>query len=847
MRTICLTMTALLAVALAATGWTQPAPLVISNCDDPDAWTGGTLETETVHEGTGAIRWDHGTSHRLALRETPSDWTEHNLLSFHLYAPEATGARFMLIIPSENPDTEGPDYYSAAITVDFTGWKRLWFELPDDLQRNRRPLGYDRIEGFYFTASGWGNTPDPDTVVIVDDIKLTWEASAMGPRMSDEEFFAALNLDHPGLEGVREAVNAGDLEAAQAAFVEYLKARETPRYYHSYRDKPAPEQRPQRPNTHRADQALARIYTITSVPLQFEGDIDWKANPTDPFDPEWTWQFGRHHWWRDLGRAYWETGDEKYAAQFVWELRSWVVDNPMPRRVNNGIGSRWRTIECGIRMAGSWQDAFWRFLGSPAFDDDDVVVMVKSMVEHADYLHRYPTGANWLAMEANGMGHVGVLFPEFKRAQVWREDAIARLHRELDAQVYPDGAQMELTPGYHFVSLGNFLGLARICMHNDVPLPDDYIGKLERMWDCAMWAMTPDRNLPPVNDSWSVNVPAHLRQALEYFPERDDFRWIATDGREGAPPEATSRFFPWAGWAVMRGGWARDANYLFLNVGPFGLAHQHEDKLTMIVHAYGKNLLVDVGSYRYDVSPMRSYVLGPYAHSIVLVDGEAQRRRGLPRETYVNTEPQDNPWHTTEALDFCEGVYDEGFGRGNALRVVHRRSVLFVKPDYWLVLDTLLPPDEDEHEYQSLFHLGTEDAVADGPRAWTTGEEANLHILTAGAAPASSEIIKGQEEPHYLGWIGTHGVGDRRPMPVARFTWSAAGESRLLHVLYPTRPGEELPVADLRLTEADGDSLRAEIIFTDGRRDMLSIVEGAWRVERLDAAGAPTAVLQVTP
>ena len=87
---------------------------------------------------------------------------------------------------------------------------------------------------------------------------------------------------------------------------------------------PPADKRPAKPNTDRADQALSLEYTITSVPLKFEGKIDWKANPTEPFDPEWTWQFGRHHWWPSLARAYWDTGDEKYVKQFVWEMRSWV-------------------------------------------------------------------------------------------------------------------------------------------------------------------------------------------------------------------------------------------------------------------------------------------------------------------------------------------------------------------------------------------------------------------------------------------------------------------------------------------------------------------------------------------
>ena len=821
----------------------QVAPLQISNCDDLANWRGGIGEKELVKEGAGAVRWDHGQSTDLRLQSTPADWSAHNTLSFWLYSPQATGARFMLIVPSENPDTEGMDYYQIAINVDFEGWKQFSFGLRDDVGTSRKPRGLDQIDGLYFTASGWGNTPDPGTVVIVDDIRLTWEAARLGPRMTDEEFFEALNLDYAGLEQTRAAVEAGNLQQAKEAFVQHLLSRAEPRYYAGPADRPAPEQRPQTPNTAAADRALGKEYSVVGFPLKFEDEIDWTANPSEPFNPEWTWQFGRHHWWGNLARAYWDTGDEKYAQHFVWEMRSWVQDNPMPRSVSNSVGSRWRTIECGIRLAGSWPNAFFHFLGSPSFTADDVVMMVKSMAEQAQYLHSYPTGGNWLTMEANGMGHVGVLFPEFKRAQTWREDAVDRLNKELDIQVYPDGPQKELSPGYHFVALGNFLGLARIHLHNDRPLPPNYVGSLERMWAMGLWAATPDRNLPHVNDSWDVNVRGQLRQALDYFPAREDFRWIATDGKEGAPPDHTSHFFPWAGWAVMRSDWTDDARYLFLDVGPFGLGHQHEDKLAFVLHAYGKNLVLDVGSYAYDVSKMRRYVVGPHAHNIVFVDEQAQHRGGR-RETYVNDEPQDTPWLSNDALDYCAGVYDNGFGAKNDLQVTHRREVLFVKPDYWLVMDTLTPQDDEQHLYESLLHLGTEDAVAEGGRAWTVGEEANLQILTTGA-PAQAEIVKGQEEPYYLGWIGKHGVDGKRPIPVARFAWTATGETKLLYVLYPTKPGDSTPAPTLQQTGGDNGNLTAELSFADGAKDVIRYTAGNWEVRRVATDGSDRALLRV--
>ena len=43
------------------------------------------------------------------------------------------------------------------------------------------------------------------------------------------------------------------------------------------------------------------------------------------------------------------------------------------------------------------------------------------------------------------------------------------LYEELDEQVYPDGAQIELSSGYHQVSLRNFVMALAIARLNDLP------------------------------------------------------------------------------------------------------------------------------------------------------------------------------------------------------------------------------------------------------------------------------------------------------------------------------------------------------------------------------------------
>jgi len=789
---------ALCCALLASVALATP-PQVIYAENEPAA--GASPVTTQPHSGQRCLEWKHGANARMTLTQVPRDWTPWDTLTMWLRTDTPEGSSWMLIITSEDPAKEGADYYSAHVKVKPGGWQRVSLRLKEELGANRSPRGWDQVDSLAFTASGWNQQLNKEAVVYVDDVRLETQGPVVGPRLTDEEFFGALNFDTPGLERVKTATATGDWAAARREYVAYLKSLPHP-WHFDWKSKPTQPQT--KPNTRGADEAMARRFVVCSVPYDFKGgDIDWTVNPTNPVNNEWVWQFSRHGFWTTLGRAYWDTLDEKYAREFVWQLEDWIHDCPVPAGgVNNGAGSRWRTIECGIRMAGSWPDSFFYFLSSPSFTDDAIIDMVKSMVEHARYLALYPTSGNWLTMECNGLYHVGALFPEFQEAGSWRDTAVARLHKDLDVQVYPDGAQIELAPGYHQVSLYNFLGLVQAAQLTGQTLPDDYLGKLERMWDYDMWLMGPDGTSPAFNDSGCDNLRRRLADGVKYFPNREDWKWLTTRGAEGKPPAGTSHACPWAGQYIMRSGWGPDDLWCVFEAGPFGYGHQHEDKLGFVMSAYGSRLVIDTGVYTYDASDWRRYVLGATAHSTVFVDGKGQCRRGAPRETFVNKQAQTNPWFTTEGLDYAVGTYDEGFGKDRERLATQRREVVFVKPDYWLVIDTLTPADAQPHEYTAYFHLrpAAASVVPDTRNIVTdNGDKANLAIfpIRVGADvpdALAAQVIQGQKEPFLLGWTLKSGL-ECEPIPVATYTWRATAPSQIAYVFFPLRPGvKDLPV-----------------------------------------------------
>ena len=277
-----------------------------------------------------------------------------------------------------------------------------------------------------------------------------------------------------------------------------------------------------------------------------------------------------------------------------------------------------------------------------------------------------------------------------------------------------------------------------------------------------------------------------------------------------------------------------------MDAGPFGFGHQHEDKLSIVVHAYGKQQIADPGNYDYDASPWRRYTINTPAHNTVMVDGLGQCRRACDRASYVVKQPpQTNAWHSGPTLDYAAGQYDEGYGPERQVRVVHRREVVFVKPDYWLLVDRL--EGRGTHRYESLFHFDADEAEIDpGATAVRTIDPTPNCLVAAAPQPGLEvRIVRGQTEPSIQGFIAgqrwrpswrrpnaTAPEHGKREVPTAIFSLSADGPARMVYVIYPYRQGQRPRVSVEDLTGADG-RVRVQVTRPDGSRDQIVVDRGA--------------------
>jgi hypothetical protein len=659
--------------------------------------------------------------------------------------------------------------------------------------------------GYHFGDEEWGKLDG-------------FEVHTMTQAEHDRRLFEALDLARPDLAAVKQASDAGDLQAARAALVEHFRTRAEPAG-------PELASTASASVIAQADDLCKHVFRFGGCPPYTLGEtIQWNE---DPFNyDQWAIALNRHTHWLTLGQAYAGTHDEKYAREFVAQLLSWTEAVPIyigPRWIEGPFfeaGKSPLTLDAGIRMGQSWFPAYYYFRNSPSFDVNAQIAMLSSFLDHAVYLMdetHYHETSNWGTMEANGLLHLGLMLPEFRDAAMWRDTAARRLTDQLTAQVYPDGAQIELTPGYHGVTLGNMLGALRLARRVGYTMPEGFEAGLERMFEYYVRIATPDLRTPALNDSGAEGVQRWLQQGHDLFPQRSDFLYLATGGAEGQPPEYTSCALGYAGWRIMRTGWGRDDSYLLFDAGPYGAGHQHEDKLHIIVYANGKLLLTDPGNYSYDASDWRRYVLSTRAHNTVLVDGLEQCRARV-RETWVAKEPLADPWFTSPDFDYAEGVYADGYGPQNDRTVTHTRRVLFVKPLYWIVVDALTPSDDKPHSYDAPFHLDVESAGIDEASRAVIGKngDVGLAIVPLATAGLTVQIVKGQTEPTVQGWLPTGRHNELRPIPTPVYHKEGAGECVMAYALVPLKGNEALPRVE-PLTTPDG-VLAAVLAWPDGSR-----------------------------
>ena len=347
------------------------------------------------------------------------------------------------------------------------------------------------------------------------------------------------------------------------------------------------------------------------------GDTHRWVLEKEPLQINWSRDNGhlnRHFHWVSLAKTWDETGDARYAKRFSDEVFDWVSREPFfwdRTPIIGGLnimgGTSFRrgymnTSNIGRRLELTWWPAYEVFRKSPEFSDEAHLAMLVGMIRQAELIMNPTSFAvhdDGAADTTMALLQTALMLPEISASHGWKTTALARWDEMLEKQFHPDGSHVSLSTGYNWATILTLENFIRFYDQLGSKAPQKYFDLLERALEHPIALSTPNQSQIPLNDGGWSTVDDHYRRSLDWFPHREDFKWIATKGEEGSPPERNSLYLPNAGQYVMRTGWGDEAKFLFFGAGPWGASHGKQDALNIYTQ-FGDHLFIrDAGRGSY--------------------------------------------------------------------------------------------------------------------------------------------------------------------------------------------------------------------------------------------------------
>jgi asparagine synthase (glutamine-hydrolysing) len=502
-------------------------------------------------------------------------------------------------------------------------------------------------------------------------------------------------------------------------------------------------------------------------------DRHWsRIDDFDYGDIKGIWEPNRFGFAYTLVRAYWRTGRIEFAETFWQLVEDWHGRNP-PQ-----LGPNWK---CGQEIAlrlMAWCFALHGFLDATATTPARVSLLGQMIAVSAGRIEACLDYAlsqrnNHGITEAVGLWTTGLLFPQFRRAEVWRETGRAALEQQARELIYEDGSFAQHSANYHRVMLHDYLWALRLGALHAAPLSEALRSRVGMAADFLLQIQDGQTGrvpcyghndgalvLPLSNCDYQdfrpvVQATRYAMHGVRTFPAGpwdEDLLWLFGPAAADAPMQT---FAPLDLAAGHGGCYTLRAKrgFVFIHCPRFRHRPSQADALHVDVWWRGQNMALDAGTYSYNApAPWDKALERTECHNTVVVDGQDQMERAgrflwLP---WLHARRRCQLRSQGGTLAYWEGEHD-GYRRLRPA-VRHRRAVVRLGDEHWLVLDRL----ESNGEHQYRLHW----LVADYP-ARSLQDQGQLALSTPGGdyhlqmgslGPARQYSLVRADESSTRGW-----------------------------------------------------------------------------------------------
>lgn len=405
-------------------------------------------------------------------------------------------------------------------------------------------------------------------------------------------------------------------------------------------------------------------------------------------------------------------------------------------------------------------------------------------------------GGNWNTDRFVGVGMFSLCFPNHPKSGEWLSHALQQFEAQMKNFILPDGSVPE-SPRYHGAVLRALVPFAYAVKKNtgknlfenkkfktvldwlvkiQTP-PDPVFGKYImrggniRGYNMGLMGNPRDRMVlvPGLGDANWGNLwlsalgwaaPAY-RDSDPVFSGRLMWTWnragqpfpseltpgnplsafiLSNPNLKAIPQHLNSHLLSDIGYAILRSGFGNENEvYMLFNCGPFR-GHQHNDRGSFSLYAYGLPLSLDPGVYDYGES-RKSWYSQPQAHNIITFgQGKLAGRARARISAFL----------TTRRLDYVAGEIPGPKGVSR-----YTRHVLFIKPDYFVIWDEI---KSDTHAEWN-FHAPCSDMKRVKNRiTLNTEHDVDLDIIFLQPNLAADNVSQEEDQKQWLSdterWFG---------------------------------------------------------------------------------------------
>lgn len=531
-------------------------------------------------------------------------------------------------------------------------------------------------------------------------------------------------------------------------------------------------------------------------------------------DKKIVWELNRHQYFTVLGRAYWLTGDEKYADVFVSHLEDWIDSNP-PK-----LGVNWlSSLEVAFRSI-SWIWAYYFFRESGRMGSDLLARLLKLLYLNArhieTHLSTYSSPNTHLTGEALGLYLIGRFLSPAAGSERWRKKGREILLGAIEWQIRGDGGYVEQATLYHRYTADIYLAFQALSEGEGAALGEPFESRLSATLRFLMHLTQPNGETPLIgdDDGGRLHFPdgenfADFRStlALGAIQLRDprlkaaagaagpEMFWLSgprgLEQYDSLPPVEPSDLvaaFEETGWYVIRDNWTPASNFVLVDCGEHGFmngGHAHADALSFVLSVNGEPVFVDSGTFTYTADPAaRDYFRSTSAHNCLTVAGESSSVPNGPFSWASKAPSKVLEWKTDAGETVLRAAHDgfERFGVG------YEREFR-VTPSGMLLVDKIAARSARDFELSFIMAPSTEARAVSGGRVEIVSKDGKRPLLT----------------------IVTKLIGE---VP------GASGEWRIEHAEISPRYGQKVPTARLVYAVSRPDAFRIEnsIVFAGKAR-----------------------------